>query len=118
MSEDVPTWGSTEKDPVPVVIITAEQLKLMSGFKTARAVVEWCKRNGIAYLRNKSGWPVTISDELNRALQAQADKLAKLRACRLENKRVREHSAIRELSMARQGAYYGARDVSAPAVQP
>jgi hypothetical protein len=51
----------------------AEYLKTLSGYKQKSAVRIWCRKNGIRYLLDARGWPVTTPEALDRALKGSAE---------------------------------------------
>src|ERR1700688_3822022 len=51
----------------------AEYLKALSGYKQKSAVRNWCRKNGISYLLDARGWPVTTPEALDRALKGSAE---------------------------------------------
>lgn len=50
------------------MIVDAETLRALCGFKQKLRVAKWCKKNGIKYFRDAKGWPVTTQSALDRAL--------------------------------------------------
>ena len=55
------------------MIVDAEYLKTLSGYKQKSAVRNWCRKNGISYLLDARGWPVTTPEALDRALKGSAE---------------------------------------------
>jgi Domain of unknown function (DUF4224) len=65
MSEDVPAYGSTV---AASAVISAEDMKTLSGYKQKGSIAKWCTKNKIKFFRDARGWPVTTQAALDRAL--------------------------------------------------
>ena len=62
------------------MIVGAEHLKALSGFRKKSAVARWCRRSGIQFFLNDGGWPVTIPAALDRALVPDVECVRDLNA--------------------------------------
>ena len=52
----------------PPMVGSAEYLKVLSGYRQSNAIKNWCRKNGIQFLLDARGWPVTTPMALERAL--------------------------------------------------
>lgn len=50
------------------MLLSADDLSAFCGYQQPAAVRRWCKRNGVTFMRDKDGRPVTTQAALDRAM--------------------------------------------------